>query len=72
MLSESKIKDIKFVTDDEGRKTAVIMPIEQYEEYLEILEDLHLIRVYHETKDDERIPWEQVRAELEAEGKLGE
>ncbi len=72
MLTENRIKDIKFVTDDEGRKTAVIMPIERYEEYLEMLEDLHLIRVYHETKDDERIPWEQVRAELTAEGKLDE
>ena len=70
MLTESKIKDIKFVTDDTGHKTAVIMPIERYEEYLEMLEDLHLVRVYHERKNDERIPWEQVRAELEAEGKL--
>lgn len=70
MLTESKIKDIKFVTDDEGRKTAVIMPIERYEEYLEMLEDLHIIRVYHETKDEPRQPLSEVLEELRAAGEI--
>jgi hypothetical protein len=64
MLTESKIKDIKFVTDDAGHKTAVIMPIERYEEYLEMLEDLHLVRVYHERKDDERRPLSEFLEEM--------
>jgi hypothetical protein len=33
---------------------AVILPLEEYEE---LLEDLHITRVAEETKDDERIPW---------------
>ena len=62
-------RNLQFITNAEGHKTAVIMPIDEYEE---LMEDLHLSRVYHESKDDERIPWTQVRKELVAEGKLNE
>jgi len=62
-------RNLQFITNAEGHKTAVIMPIDEYEE---LMEDLHLARVYHESKDDERIPWTQVRKELVAEGKLDE
>jgi len=31
-------KNVQFVVDDEGHKTAVILPIEDYEE---MMEDLH-------------------------------
>lgn len=54
-------KDVKFVTDADGNRTAVILPIDEYEQ---MLEDLHLIRVYNESREDERIPWEQVKDEL--------
>jgi hypothetical protein len=60
-------KSLQFVTDADGNKTAVILPIEEYEE---LMEDLHLARVARESKDEERIPWKQVRAELVSEGKL--
>lgn len=60
-------KNVQFVTDVEGQKTAVIVPIDEYEE---LLEDLHLGRVARESKDEERIAWEQVKEELRAEGKL--
>ena len=45
----------------------MILPLDEYEE---LLEDLHVIRVAEETKDEPRIPWEQVKAELVSEGKL--
>lgn len=60
-------KDVKFVTDADGNRTAVILPIDEYEQ---MLEDLHLIRVHNESRDDERIPWEQIKDELIAESKL--
>jgi len=60
-------RNVQYVTDAEGNKTAVILPIEEYEE---LMEDLHLGRVARESKNEERIPWNQVRAELVAEGKL--
>ncbi len=62
-------RNVQYVTDAEGNKTAVILPIEEYEE---LMEDLHLGRVARESKNEERIPWNQVRAELVAEGKLGD
>jgi hypothetical protein len=60
-------KDVQYVTDERGERTAVILPIEEYEE---LLEDLHVTRVAEETKNEERIPWTQVKAELVSEGKL--
>lgn len=60
-------RNVQYVTDANGERTAVILPLDEYEE---LLEDLHVTRVAEETKDDERIPWKEVKAELIAEGKL--
>jgi hypothetical protein len=60
-------RNVQYITNESGERTAVIMPIEEYEE---LLEDLHVTRVAEETKDEERIPWEQVKNELVSEGKL--
>ncbi len=61
------LRNVQYVTDETGQRTAVIVPIEEYEE---LLEDSHVTRVADETKDEERIPWKQVKAELVSEGKL--
>lgn len=60
-------RNVQYVTDANGERTAVILPLDEYED---LLEDLHVIRVAEETKDEPRIPWEQVKAELVSEGKL--
>lgn len=60
-------RNVQYVTDANGERTAVILPLDEYEE---LLEDLHVIRVAEETKDEPRIPWKQVKAELVSEGKL--
>jgi hypothetical protein len=60
-------RNVQYVTNENGQRTAVILPIEEYEE---LLEDMHVTRVANETKHDERIPWEQVKTELVSEGKL--
>lgn len=60
-------RNVQYVTDANGERTAVILPIDEYQE---LLEDMHVIRVAEETKDEPRIPWEQVKAELQSEGKL--
>jgi hypothetical protein len=60
-------RDLHYITDASGERTAVILPIEEYEE---LLEDLHVARVAEETKNEERIPWSEVKAELVSEGKL--
>ena len=51
----------QYVTDSEGRKTAVILPIEEYEELLEDLADL---AVAAERKDEPGIPHDRVVSEL--------
>lgn len=55
----------EFVTDDEGRRTRVILPIEEYEKLLEDLEDLEDAREHERVMEDVRagreelIPWEE-------------
>jgi PHD/YefM family antitoxin component YafN of YafNO toxin-antitoxin module len=60
-------RNVQYITDANGERTAVILPLEEYEE---LLEDLHVIRIAEETKDDERIPWKEVKAQLISDGKL--
>ena len=60
-------RNVQYVTDANGERTAVILPLEEYEE---LLEDLHVTRIAEETKNEERIPWEKVKSELVSEGKL--
>ncbi len=52
----------RFVVDEQGRKTAVILPIEQYEELMEDLDDLATIA---ERRDEPTEPIESVRERLE-------
>jgi hypothetical protein len=60
-------RNVQYVTDATGQRTAVILPLDEYEE---LLEDLHVTRIAEETKDEPGIPWEEVKAQLTAEGKL--
>jgi hypothetical protein len=55
----------KYITDDKGTKTEVILPIEEYYELLEDLEDLAVVA---QRKDEETIPMEQAIKELGLEG----
>lgn len=43
------MQNVQYITDFEGHKTAVILPIEDYEE---MLEDLHFGEVARESKDE--------------------
>ncbi len=60
-------KNVQFVTDAEGNKTAVIVPIDEYEE---LLEDLHLGRVARESRDEERRPFAEVVEEMRQAGEI--
>ena len=57
----------EFVTDSDGNKKAVILPLVEYEELLEDLEDL---AVAAERKDEPTISHEQLMAELKRDGLL--
>ncbi len=56
-----------FVTDSEGKRVGIILPIEEYNRIMEELEDLEDIRTLDEARANpsEKIPWEEVKAEIE-------
>jgi hypothetical protein len=57
----------RYVTDETGKRTAIILPIEEFEELLEDLADL---AVAAERRDEPTIPHEEVIAKLKRDGLL--
>ena len=57
----------RFVTDSSGRRTAVLLDMEEYEKLLQELEELESLRAYDAAKSsgDEAIPLDQALAEIE-------
>ncbi len=64
---------IRYVTDENGKRVEVIMPVEEYDRLLEALEDLEDVRLYDEAKAEieregsEPILWEKVKEEIGSE-----
>ena len=58
---------VKYITDDRGERTAVVLPISEYEKLLEDLEDLAVVA---ERRGEPTIPHEQFVAELKRDGLL--
>lgn len=46
----------QFVTDGNGKKTAVLLPIKDYEKMLEELDDIEDMKLYEEAKKYESKP----------------
>lgn len=57
----------QYVTDDEGKKTAVILPIEEFEE---LLEDISDMAVLIERRDELAVPFDEIIAKLKRDGIL--
>ncbi|HAK94382.1 MAG TPA: hypothetical protein DCM87_05125 [Planctomycetes bacterium] len=57
----------EYITDAEGRRKAVVLPVEEFEQLLEDLEDL---AVAAERRDETCIPHSAVKAELKRDGLL--
>lgn len=58
---------VKYITDDRGERTAVVLPISDYEKLLEDLEDLAVVA---ERRGEPTISHEQFVAELKRDGLL--
>lgn len=58
---------VQYVTDPSGEKTAVIVPLREFEELMEDLEDLAAIA---ERRDEPTISHEDFVAELKRDGLL--
>jgi hypothetical protein len=63
------LKELKlqYVTDEKGARTAVLMPIEEFEELLEDLEDLAVVA---ERRDEPRIAHDDLVTALKRDGLL--
>ena len=63
------MKGIQFVTDDAGNRTAVLISLA---EWGEIWEDLYDIMASESRKKEPTVPWEELKAEMAHEGKIGD
>jgi PHD/YefM family antitoxin component YafN of YafNO toxin-antitoxin module len=57
----------QFLVNEKGEKTAVLIP---FEEYVELMEDLHDLAVVAERKDEPTISHEDLIKELKKDGLL--
>ena len=57
----------QFLTDQEGKRVAVVLPIEDFDELMEDLSDLATVA---ERSNEERVTLEQVKQRLIADGLL--
>ena len=73
--------EARYIVDEKGKRTGVILPVEEYERLIEELEELDDIRAAEEARrelesgEDELIPWDQAKREIEeqrAQSKRGE
>jgi len=60
-------QSLQYLTDEAGKKTAVVLSIADYEKLLEDLDDLSVIT---DRRSEPSIPHDQFRAELKRDGIL--
>jgi hypothetical protein len=64
MLNLEQLK-LQFITNESGEKTAVILPIDEFQELVEDLEDLAIVA---ERRDEPTITHQELLAELKQDG----
>lgn len=57
----------QFLTDESGKRVAVVLPVEDYEDLMEDVSDLAAVA---ERRNEERVTLEQVKQRLIADGLL--
>ncbi len=57
----------KFIVDDKGRKSAVIVPIEKYKE---LLEDIHDLAIVAERRAEQTTSFNELKKKLKKNGLL--
>ena len=61
------LKEIEYVTDHNGKKSKVILPVKIYES---LLEDLHDLSIVADRKYDKTIEYDEAIRELKKDGLL--
>ena len=62
-----KVESEQYVVDNNGSKTAVILPVERYEH---LLEDLHDLAVVAERREEKPIDMDEMKRRLKEDGIL--
>jgi PHD/YefM family antitoxin component YafN of YafNO toxin-antitoxin module len=57
----------QYIVDEKGERSAVVVPIEEYDE---LLEDLHDLAVIADRRDEPTITHEELKRRLKADGLL--
>jgi len=57
----------QYIVDQKGQKTAVVIPLQEYEE---LLDDLHDLAIIAERRDEPTIPFEELKKRLKKDGLL--
>jgi hypothetical protein len=60
----------RFLMDEAGNKTDVVIPVAEYEAMLEALENAEDIRTARARRDEATVPLEDVLEELKRDGQL--
>ena len=57
----------RYIVDEKGKRTAVVLPLKEYEE---LLEDLHDLAMVAERRDEPTVSFEELKKKLRADGLL--
>lgn len=60
-------EDVQYVVDEKGDRTAVIVPIEEYEE---LMGDLHDLAIIAERRQESTVSFEELKKKLIEDGLL--
>ena len=61
------VRNFQYIVDEKGERTAVILPVEEFEE---LLEDLHDLAVIAERREEPAVPFEELKRKLREDGLL--
>jgi len=59
--------EVRYIVDEKGERTAVVLPIGQYEE---LLQDIHDLSVIAERQEEPTISFEELKEKLRKDGFL--
>ena len=62
--------DYQYLVDTKGETTGILLSPKAFEAFEEYMIDKAMAQAAQDAKNEEVVPWEQVKAELVAEGKL--
>ena len=66
MATRRKLRE-QYIVDKTGKKTAVVLPIDEYEE---LIEDIHDLAIIAERRDESTISIKELKRRLKKDGLL--